>query len=138
MAIIKITKEMLESGSAWKAGWTKVTLVEIAAETSKGKDSINFLPIVEYGWDSDGSRVDGKRLSKFACTINNKNARMFGESFKPLAAAILDRPLAEDETFDTDRVKEVELWAEITDDVYQGKPVSKITGWASKSTNPTF
>jgi hypothetical protein len=138
MAIINITPEMLEAGKPWKAEWTKVTILEIIAEPSKDKASVNFLPIVEYGWASDNSRIDGKRLSKWAYTMNNKNPNAFGQNMIPLATAVLDRRPNEGEGFDTDRVKNVELWAEIFDDVYNGQVSSKIKGWASKSTNPTF
>lgn len=138
MAIINITNEMLEAGKPWPAGWTKVTVIEIQAEPSKDKASINYLPIVEFGWDMDGSRVDGRRLTKWAYTMNNKNANAFGQSLVPFAGAVLDRPLAAGEGFDTDRVKNVELWAEIFDDVYNGQVSSKVKGWAPKSANPAF
>ena len=136
MPVITITKSDLEKAAPWPEGWQKATLVEVKEEPSKGKDSVNLKPIFEWGWKADGTRVEGRTASEYACLINNKNTAMFLKSILPLLKALVGKDITEETKMELNDYLGTELYIEITKETYNGQLVDKITGFASKANVP--
>jgi hypothetical protein len=127
MPIIKITQEMIDKTKRVDAGFHRVILREITEDAAKDKKSINTK--FSFQVISDVAKPLGTGSNKDRYISDNANSKAIMITLKPLLCALedLDPDSLEPQDIDLDKLVGKECFVQVQEEMYQERPVSKIS-----------